>query len=98
MWKLADELKKMGHKTGHRMVAELLREMNYSLQANRKTLEGSAHPRSLYYQRLYRLPRPAYRGVLAGFVAVDSRRIEGVHMLFIFSKDMDAHIVQDPSN
>jgi transposase len=41
---LADELKKMGHSTSHRMVAELLHEMGYSLQANRKTLEGSEHP------------------------------------------------------
>lgn len=42
--KLADELKQMGHKTSHRMVAELLHEMEYSLQANRKTLEGGTHP------------------------------------------------------
>lgn len=42
--KLADELNTMGHKTSHRMIAELLREMGYSLQANRKTLEGSSHP------------------------------------------------------
>ena len=42
--KLAGELRVMGHKTSHRMVAELLHEMNYSLQANRKTIEGSAHP------------------------------------------------------
>lgn len=42
--KLADELKRMGHQTSHRMVAELLQEMDYSLQANRKTLEGSTHP------------------------------------------------------
>lgn len=42
--KLADELKKMSHKTSHRMVAELLHEMGYSLQANRKTLEGTSHP------------------------------------------------------
>lgn len=41
---LADELKKMGHKTSHRMVAELLHEMDYSLQANRKTAEGGSHP------------------------------------------------------
>ena len=41
---LAAELKHMGHKTGHRMVAELLHEMGYSLQANRKTMEGSSHP------------------------------------------------------
>jgi transposase len=41
---LAAELKRVGHQTSHRMVAELLHEMDYSLQANRKTLEGSSHP------------------------------------------------------
>ena len=40
--RLAEELKRQGHKTSHRMVAELL-QTGYS-QANRKTLEGSAHP------------------------------------------------------
>ena len=42
--KLASELRAMGHRTSHRMVAELLHEMRYSLQANRKTIEGSKHP------------------------------------------------------
>nr|CBX27847.1 hypothetical protein N47_C19050 [uncultured Desulfobacterium sp.] len=41
---LAQELKNMGHNTSHRMVAELLHEMEYSLQANRKILEGDSHP------------------------------------------------------
>jgi transposase len=41
---LAAELQRRGHRTSHRMVAELLHEMDYSLQANRKTLEGSSHP------------------------------------------------------
>lgn len=41
---LADELKKMGHQTSYQTVAELLHEMNYSLQANQKTLEGTEHP------------------------------------------------------
>ena len=41
--KLANELNRLGHRTSHRMVAELLRELGYSLQANRKTLEGSSH-------------------------------------------------------
>ncbi len=41
---LARELKRTGHRTSHRMVAELLHQMDYSLQANRKTLEGSTHP------------------------------------------------------
>ena len=41
---LAAELQRRKHHTSHRMVAELLHEMDYSLQANRKTLEGSTHP------------------------------------------------------
>lgn len=41
---LAAELQRMGHRTSHRMVAELLHQMDYSLQGNRKTLEGSSHP------------------------------------------------------
>lgn len=41
---LASQLNKAGHRTSHRMVAELLHAIGYSLQANRKTLEGAAHP------------------------------------------------------
>jgi DNA-binding phage protein len=42
--RLADELRRQGHKISHNLVAVLLREMGYSLQANRKTLEGTSHP------------------------------------------------------
>src|SRR5262245_44412312 len=42
--KLAEELRQLGHATSHRMVAELLHDLGYSLQANRKTLEGTSHP------------------------------------------------------
>lgn len=41
---LASALQAMGHQTSHRMVAELLHDLDYSLQGNRKTLEGSSHP------------------------------------------------------
>ena len=41
---LADELQAWGHKVSHVLVAELLHEQKYSLQANRKTKEGSSHP------------------------------------------------------
>ena len=41
---LAKALTRKGHQTSRRMVAELLREMGYSLQANRKTIEGKQHP------------------------------------------------------
>jgi transposase len=42
--RLATELQASGHRIGHNVVAKLLRELGYSLQANRKTLEGSSHP------------------------------------------------------
>jgi Rhodopirellula transposase DDE domain len=42
--KLAAGLQALGHRIGHNMVGDLLREMGYSLQANRKTREGSHHP------------------------------------------------------
>jgi transposase len=42
--RLAAELRAQGHRTSHRMVAELLHELGYSLQGNAKTLEGGNHP------------------------------------------------------
>lgn len=41
---LTAELKRMGHQLSHQVVADLLHELGYSLQANRKTKEGSNHP------------------------------------------------------
>ena len=41
---LTVELKRMGHEVSHQVVADLLHELGYSLQANRKTKEGSNHP------------------------------------------------------
>jgi hypothetical protein len=42
--RLAAELNRQGHGVSPRKVAYLLREQKYSLQANRKTHEGAAHP------------------------------------------------------
>ena len=41
---LAEALRAMGHRIGHNVVADLLRQLNYSLQGNRKTREGSDSP------------------------------------------------------
>jgi hypothetical protein len=41
---LAKELKSRGYAISHATIASLLLDMNYSLQANRKTREGSKHP------------------------------------------------------
>jgi Rhodopirellula transposase DDE domain len=42
--KLADELTRQNHPVSDRTVALLLKQSGYSLQANRKTREGSSHP------------------------------------------------------
>jgi len=42
--RLAAELKRQGHAASHQTVAARLQALGYSLQANRKTLEGSQHP------------------------------------------------------
>jgi transposase len=41
---LSAELKKLNHTISHHVVADLLHELGYSLQANRKTKEGENHP------------------------------------------------------
>ena len=40
---LAAALHALGHRVGHDVVGTLLKKLGYSLQANRKTLEGSSH-------------------------------------------------------
>src|SRR3954449_1124208 len=42
--KLAEELREQGHTVSQRVVANLLRTLEYSLQGNRKVLEGNQHP------------------------------------------------------
>jgi DNA-binding phage protein len=42
--KLAEDLNRTGHRVSYPVVAELLHELGYSLQANRKTQEGGSHP------------------------------------------------------
>src|SRR5665647_3630737 len=41
---LAKELQNMGHKVSHARVADMLHMLGYSLQANKKTIEGTEHP------------------------------------------------------
>ena len=41
---LARELNASGYSVSHVLVSDLLHEMEYSLQANRKTMEGASHP------------------------------------------------------
>ena len=41
---LASELRLQSHPVSHEKVAQLLRDLDYSLQGSRKTLEGKSHP------------------------------------------------------
>ena len=73
---LADALSKRGHAIGHSVVAELLKELGYSLQANAKTIEGKQHPdRDAQFQYINRLSKRALR---RGFpaISVDAKKKE----------------------
>jgi len=53
---LAQELNAKGHRTSHRMVAEMLHQLKYSLQANAKNKEGSSHPdRDAQFRHIFAL-------------------------------------------
>jgi transposase len=41
---LSAELNRQGHSTSHSLVVALLHDLGYSLQGNRKTVEGASHP------------------------------------------------------
>ncbi len=59
---LAAELNRLKHRTSHRMVAELLHEMNYSLQANRKSVGGFFAPGPGRAISPYQRPKPGVPG------------------------------------
>lgn len=55
---LAQELQQQGHQVSHQLVSELLHARGYSLQANRKTVEGTQHPdRDAQFEHINRRAR-----------------------------------------
>jgi hypothetical protein len=76
--RLADELTRQNHPVRARTVAKLLREADYSLQANRKTREGSSHPdRNAQFEYINAsVQRFLKRGQPA--VSVDAKKKENV--------------------
>ena len=74
--KLAAELKQKGHQVSHSSVAALLRDMNYSLQANRKTIEGKQHPdRDAQFKHISREVQARQR-VEQPVISVDTKKKE----------------------
>jgi transposase len=74
--RLAAELTRQGHRTSHRMVAEVLHQLGYSLQANRKTIEGTHHPdRNAQFEYINARVRACLRGGEPA-ISVDTKKKE----------------------
>jgi len=74
--RLANELAKAGHAVSHALVARLLREQGFTLQANRKTQEGGKHPdRNAQFEHINREVQSRFRrGEPA--ISVDTKKKE----------------------
>jgi hypothetical protein len=73
---LAEELNRQGHGVGYRTVAALLHDLDYSLQANRKTREGASHPdRNAQFEYISRRVH-AFQQAGQPVVSVDSKKRE----------------------
>jgi transposase len=74
--KLAAELREMGHEVGKQTVSELLHDLDYSLQALRKTREGSSHPdRNAQFEYINRQAR-AFQAKDQPVISVDTKKKE----------------------
>jgi transposase len=74
--KLAAELQQMGHRISYQLVSELLHDLGYSLQANRKTREGGDHPdRDAQFAHL-NAQAEAYLSAGEPVISVDAKKKE----------------------
>ena len=74
--RLARELSAAGHPVSERTVNRLLHELGYSLQANRKTLEGAQHAdRDAQFKHINRRVR-AFQALRQPVVSVDTKKKE----------------------
>jgi len=73
---LARELGRQGFRVGSNTVARLLRSCGYSLQANRKTVEGKQHPdRDAQFRHINRRVR-AFQKARQPVISVDTKKKE----------------------
>ena len=74
--RLAEHLRSAGHPVSERTVNRLLHELGYSLQANRKTLEGAQHAdRDAQFKHINRRGR-AFQALRQPVVSVDTKKKE----------------------
>ena len=73
---LAKELTGRGYEVSHNLVAGLLHDLEYSLQANRKTMEGASHPdRNAQFEHINKVVKKQLkRGQPA--ISVDTKKKE----------------------
>jgi transposase len=73
---LAGELQNMGHKVSHARVADMLHMLGYSLQANKKTIEGTEHPdRDKQFEHLNEKCK-IFQGEHQPVISVDTKKKE----------------------
>jgi transposase len=74
--KIAEELTARGHQVSQRTVCDLLNELGYSLQANRKTNEGSSHPdRDLQFMHISEKVKE-FQSLEQPVISVDTKKKE----------------------
>ena len=84
---LADALAELGHDLSHQTVGRLLVELGYSLQANRKTLEGRDHPdRDAQFEHINSKVRGFQRRGQP-VVSVDTKKKELIGNYYVGMKD-----------
>lgn len=75
---IADELHRMGFPVSHTKVSDLLRRCGYSLQGNRKTIEGKQHPdRNAQFEHIDKRARAFLRSGQPA-ISVDTKKKESL--------------------
>ena len=74
--KLAEELNNTGHDVSHVTISTLLSELGYSLQGNKKTIEGASHPdRNAQFEYINRMTQE-YQQNRQPVISVDTKKKE----------------------
>jgi len=72
---MVEELNKMGHKINHQTLANLLQKMGYSMQSNKKTIEGKQYPdRNQQFEYIYEKTK-GFQNATQPVISVDTKRI-----------------------
>jgi hypothetical protein len=88
---LVAALRTQGHHTSMKMVARLLKELGYSLQANRKRLEGAQHPdRNAQFEHINETIRQQL-AARAPVISVDTKKKELVGPYKNAGRELRAH-------